>query len=89
MVSNKKMTAKDLLIYLYTKLRKKKKEKIMDKNICNIRITSKKDEKLVGRAFVPCQDFADIYDPMMGLDSGTVFAELDMPYPPKTMAGYR
>lgn len=31
-------------------------------------------------AYVPMQEFTDIYDPEQGFSRGTIFAELDLPF---------
>lgn len=61
----------------------------MNTNGSEIHIKVKSNEKLVGRAYVPDQNFADIYDPMTSLMKGTAFLELDMPYVPKSVAGMK
>ena len=34
----------------------------------------------VGMAYVPIQMFGQVYEPMMALDRGTIFPELDKPW---------
>lgn len=60
----------------------------MKKNVSEIHITVDSREKLVGRAYVPEQLFADVYDPKAALEHGTAFCELSMPYRPKSKAGF-
>ena len=38
------------------------------------------DQLPVGMAYVPWQNFQNLYDPHMGLDRGTLFRELDYPF---------
>lgn len=56
---------------------------------CEIHIKVRPQEKLLGRAYIPTQRFADLYSCNEALAKGTVFSELDMPYKPKSTAGMR
>lgn len=61
----------------------------MEKDMGIIRVPQSPHERLLGRAYVPSQQFEGIYVPKRALESGTCFAELDMPYVPKRVGGYK
>ena len=47
---------------------------------CGIAGTKRIDQFPVGMAYVPWQEFKDLYDPHQGLARGTLFKELDYPF---------
>ena len=47
---------------------------------CGIAGTNRIDQFPVGMAYIPWQEFKDLYDPHQGLARGTLFKELDYPF---------
>lgn len=47
---------------------------------CGIAGSNRIDQFPVGMAYVPWQEFKDLYDPHQGLCHGTMFKELDYPF---------
>lgn len=73
MIVNKK--GKVIIMYAYQQMRTGSAGSFCDP--CH---TKQIDQLPVGMAYVPWQEFKDLYDPQAGLCHGTIFKELDYPF---------
>ncbi|MBW7572524.1 spore coat associated protein CotJA [Caproiciproducens faecalis] len=54
--------------------------KIAEGESCLLNLPPLPETTVVAMAYVPFQQFGTVYEPEMGLRSGTIFPELDKPF---------